>query len=129
MLPCIRASKNKFLVVYCSTFFVTIRFSFCFYKLVMNRTKKIGVLKTAKVAAIVYFVVVVMFLIPFGLLLPMISNTFYPSVELSILKSTVLNMGMFFVLPFVYAGGAFAVTAMGCWMYNVVSNWKGRLGV
>jgi len=77
----------------------------------MKRIKKIGILQTAKVAAIIYFIIIAIFMIPMGLFSSIINFGHFPF------------GGLFFIVaPFLYAAIAFVFTAFGCFVYNLISD-------
>ena len=88
----------------------------------MKRIKKIGVYQTAKVAAIIYFLLAAVFMIPFGLLTSFIGNDEVPGIP--------FGGGLFFIfLPILYGLIGFIMTAVACLIYNLVSNWTGGIEV
>jgi hypothetical protein len=86
----------------------------------MRRIKSFNVYQTAKVVAIIYFVIIAIFMIPFGLFFSILGaagSDSFPGLPFA---------GIIFVfLPFVYGGLSFVMTAIGCLLYNFVA---GRFG-
>jgi hypothetical protein len=87
----------------------------------MKRVKRFGVYQTAKVAAVIYFLISACILVPIGLLVFMFGNS-----------SSIFPFGggmILFVLPFIYGFIGFLFTALGCAIYNAVSKWTGGIEV
>lgn len=88
----------------------------------MKRIKRFGVIQTAKVAGVIYFLIAAVFMVPFGLitlLVPNTSSSFFPSFG-----------GAFFIfLPFFYGIAAFIMTAIGCLVYNAIAKWIGGIEI
>lgn len=87
----------------------------------MRRIKSFNVYQTAKVVSIIYFILIAIFMIPFGLFFSFLGaaagGDSFPGLPFA---------GIIFVfLPFVYGGLSFVMTAIGCLMYNFVA---GRFG-
>lgn len=85
----------------------------------MRRIKRFNVYQTAKVVSIIYFAIIAIFMIPFGLFFSVLGmgNDSFPGLPFT---------GIFFVfLPVIYGGLAFVMTAIGCLLYNFVA---GRFG-
>ncbi|QDH78468.1 hypothetical protein FKX85_05245 [Echinicola soli] len=93
-----------------------------------KRIKRFGVVQTASMFAIVYFVFMAIIMIPFGLIMTVVGLSGFSD------HSHFLNGfgagGIFFVfLPFIYAGIAFVMTAIGCLVYNLAAKWIGGIEV
>jgi len=87
----------------------------------MKRIKRFGVIQTAKVAALIYFIVFAIFCIPIGLISNAIGQELFPEMAIG---------GTFLVIvPFLYAVFAFIVTAISCWIYNLIASWIGGIEV
>ncbi len=87
----------------------------------MKRVKRFGVFQTAKVAAIIYFVLSAIFLIPFGLMLPLFTR---------VLPEEYGFNGFFLLfLPFFYAFFGFVSVAIACAIYNLIAGWTGGIEV
>ncbi|MDN3669111.1 hypothetical protein QWY93_07205 [Echinicola jeungdonensis] len=88
----------------------------------MKRIKKLGVLQIAKVAAIIYFLVTAVFMIPISL--------FSTLTDAGPFGSLPFGGGfMFIFMPFVYGIFSFVFTAVGCFVYNLVSSWIGGIEI
>ena len=88
----------------------------------MKRIKKFGVYQTAKVTAIIYFIVAAFFMIPLGLISSMFSDEMFPGMP--------FGGGVFFIfMPFFYGIFAFVITAIGCVVYNLIARWTGGIEV
>jgi hypothetical protein len=84
-----------------------------------KRIKRFGVVQTAKVFAVIYFICTAVIMAPMALLFGMLggANTFPFGT-------------MFFVAaPFGYAILGFIITAIGCFTYNIVAKWVGGIVV
>lgn len=86
----------------------------------MKRIKRIGVVQTAKVAAVIYFLIIAIVAIPFGLI--------------SIAFGGFYGIGhweaiLFLFIPFFYALVAFVFTVIGCWVYNLIAKRIGGIEV
>lgn len=84
----------------------------------MKRVKKFGVYQTAKVAAVICFLLTAVVFIPMFGIMSMISGSSDPSPLVG-----------FFVLltPFKYGLFGFIFTAIGCLLYNLISKWTGGI--
>lgn len=85
-----------------------------------RRIKKFGVYQTAKMAALIYFFISLIFILPLSGMFTMFSSfteeaNFFPF----------LGGAFFLILPFIYGIMAFVTTAIGCLIYNTVA---GRFG-
>ena len=88
----------------------------------MKRIKRFGVLQTAKIVSLMYFILIAVIMIPIGIISTLVSGLF---------GSTFPAFGgaMFFILPFVYGAVIFVMTALGCLVYNFVAQWTGGIEV
>jgi len=86
----------------------------------MKRIKRFGVYQTAKVIAIIYFLIALVFMIPFGLISSILGGANFPG--------TPFGGGLFFILmPFIYGIMGFIMTAIGCLVYNLIATWTGGI--
>ena len=84
-----------------------------------KRVKSFGVFQTAKVMAIIYFFLIAIFMIPFGLIMNATgAPTAFPGGTI-----------FFFIAPFLYAALIFVFSAIGCLIYNLISKWTGGIEV
>jgi hypothetical protein len=87
-----------------------------------RRVKKIGVLQTSIVSAIIFFILSLIMVVPMMLVMG-IAGVFSD------------NMGFAFggafmiFMPIMYAVIGFLFTALWCWMYNVVAKWIGGIEI
>jgi len=82
----------------------------------MKRVKSFGVYQTAKVVAIIYFLIAVAIAIPASLFMFVFKRNFG------------FGEGIIFVfLPFIYALMGFLFTALGCVIYNLVASKTGGI--
>src|ERR1051325_2540763 len=88
----------------------------------MKRIKRFGIYQTAKVFAIIYFVVTAVILIPVALILTLtgsLTGGHSPGFPFG---------GVFFVIiPFIYGLIGFIFTAIGCAVYNLISKYTGGI--
>lgn len=88
----------------------------------MKRVKKFGILQTAKVAAIMYFIMAAIIMLPFGLISSMVGHQAFPGMP--------FTGGIFFVLmPFFYGAFSFVAVALGCLFYNLIAGWTGGIEI
>ena len=89
----------------------------------MVQIKRFGVLQTAKIAAVMYFLISLVFVIPFGLIMIIagvaqggkgIAEAFFGGVFL-------------IFMPIVYAVLGFVFVAIGCLFYNLVAKHVGGI--
>lgn len=88
----------------------------------MKRVKRFGVYQTAKVASVIYFLMVAVFMVPFGLF-----SSFFGD---NLPSGFPFGGGIFFILmPFIYGIMAFIMTAIGCLVYNLIAQWTGGIEI
>ncbi len=90
----------------------------------MKRIKKFGVIQTAKVVALIYFFVSLVFILPFFLLMSAVSGFNDAGGPFALFGGAFA-----LVVPFFYAAVVFVTTAIGCLIYNLVSGWTGGIEV
>jgi hypothetical protein len=91
----------------------------------MVQIKRFGVLQTAKIAAVMYFLKSLIFIIPFGLLTLMMGIAHGRQGIIGILFG-----GIFiFFMPIVYAVLGFVFVAIGCLFYNLVAKYVGGIEI
>jgi len=88
----------------------------------MKRIKRFGVYQTSKVAAVIFFFVGLIIVIPLGFI---IQHT---------MGGNSLNMPfgggiMFFLLPVLYGVMGFIMTAISCSIYNLIAKWIGGIEI
>lgn len=88
----------------------------------MKRIKRFNIYQTAKVAAVIYFLISIVLVIPFFFFFSMLGAGNNPALGMF------GGIGLLFV-PFLYAGVAFVITAISCAIYNMVSRWTGGIEV
>lgn len=86
----------------------------------MQRIKRFGVVQTAKVAAVIYFIMIAVFFLPFALIgyVTGLLNDFGP-----------FGGTMFLLAPIFYGAIAFVATAIGCLIYNAIATRIGGIEV
>ncbi|MGQ7868388.1 hypothetical protein [Sunxiuqinia sp. sy24] len=87
----------------------------------MKRIKRFNVWQTAKVVALMYVLVIAIFMIPLGLIGSVAGGLFGNAFPFS--------GAMLIFLPFVYGILIFLMTALGCAIYNLVARWVGGIEV
>jgi len=87
----------------------------------MKRVKRIGVYQTSKVAAIIIFLITLVFVVPFAIFGSMFGgNDFFPGFPIARIFLVIL-------LPVFYAFFGFISTAISCATYNLVAKWTGGI--
>lgn len=92
----------------------------------MARIKSFGVVQTAKFAAVVYFILFVIFMIPFRLFTMTTSSA--TRVGQGMLE-TVLSILYILFAPIVYAFLGFVFVAIGCLVYNLIAKHIGGIEI
>ena len=87
-----------------------------------RRIKKIGVLQTSLVAAVVLLFVSLIFVIPFGLIMALVSS--FDSSSFAIWSIPIIV-----VAPIFYGAFGFISTAIVCLVYNLVAKWTGGIEI
>ena len=100
----------------------------------MVSIRRFGVIRTSNVAALIYFILSFIVVIPLALLLAAAPQI---PVTDGLGRTTTVNIGasaiFLLLLPFIYGIGGWILTALGCLLYNVVasftvaSQWKWRV--
>lgn len=89
----------------------------------MVRIRRFGVIRTANVAAVIYFILVAIFAIPFALIVastPMtVTDQFGRTVSIGFTPVVIL------ILPFLYAAFGWVFTALACLIYNLAARFTG----
>ena len=91
----------------------------------MLRIRKFGVVQTAKVAAILYFFITAIMLVPFGIIFLAVDSV---SDDFGATEG-VFGSVIFLFAPIIYAVVGFVFVAIGCPIYNLVSKWVGGIEV
>lgn len=91
----------------------------------MKRVKRFVVYQTSKVAAIIIFLITLVFVVPFAIVGSIFGsmfggNDFFPGFPIA---------GIFLVvlLPVFYAVFGFISTAISCAVYNLIAKWTGGI--
>ena len=85
----------------------------------MRQIRRIGVLQTAKVLAVLYFVLGALIFIPIGLI----------QLATGQAGKGPLPVVVVFLFPLLYGIGGFVAVVMMCWLYNVVAGWLGGVAI
>ena len=85
-----------------------------------RRLTRIAPWQAAKVSALLYFLIGLVISIPFGLLALVLP----PPPE-----ANGLGVGLFFVLPFMYAVAGLVFVPLMCWFYNLIARVVGGIEV
>ena len=93
----------------------------------MVRIKRFNIVKTATVVALIYVVIVAIFLIPITLLVGVagVSMNGGPQVGAGVVGILIFSV----VIALLYGAIGWIVTAIGCAIYNVVAGWVGGIEV
>ncbi len=95
----------------------------------MVRIRRFGVISTSNVAAAIYFVLTVIFVIPLALLLAAAPQG---QVSTGFGNQPSLGAGAWvflLIVPFVYALVGWLITAIFCLLYNLAARFTGGIGV
>jgi glycopeptide antibiotics resistance protein len=96
----------------------------------MVSIRRFGVIRTSNVAALVYFILTLIFVIPLALLLAAAPQI---PVADGFGRTTNVNLGgsalFLLVLPFIYGIFGWILTAVGCLLYNLVAAVTGGIAV
>jgi hypothetical protein len=95
----------------------------------MVRIRRFGVISTSNVAAAIYFVLTLIFVIPIALLLAAA-----PQTQVSTGFGTQPSIGsgawiFLLIVPFLYGLVGWVITAIFCLLYNLVARFTGGIGV
>jgi len=96
------------------------------WKQKMAQIKKFGVLQTAKTAAVMHFVITLIFVIPFGLI-SLIAG-FATGGREGIAGGFLGGIFMIFA-PIIYAILGFVFVALGCLLYNFIAKYIGGIEI
>jgi hypothetical protein len=89
----------------------------------MVRIRRFGVIRTSNVAAVIYFILIAIFVIPFALIAAATPMTVTDSLGRTV--SFQLPWVFLLFVPFLYAGFGWLFTALGCLIYNLAARWTG----
>jgi hypothetical protein len=89
----------------------------------MVRIRRFGVIRTSNVAAVIYFILTAIFVIPFTLLAAATPMTFTDRLGRTV--SFELPWVLLLFVPFLYAGIGWLFTALACLIYNLAARWTG----
>lgn len=91
----------------------------------MHRVRRFGVIQTANMAAMMYFVMTIIFLVPFFLI-----GSMLPDMGEEAGGSWAwLSGAVLFIAPPVYAAFGWVATAIMCWFYNMIAGFVGGIAV
>jgi len=94
----------------------------------MKEIKKIAVLQTAKVVAVLYLVGSAIFFVPLSLIIMLTKNS--PDVSAALQKALGSSSPAFtLLLPLLYGIFGFVMSAAGCLIYNLVASKIGGIKV
>ncbi len=93
----------------------------------MKRIKRFGVYQTAKVAAVIYFALTAIMVIPIALfsLITAIIGGFGDDTDVTMFSA--IGGVAFLIIPFIYGLVMFVMTALGCALYNYIVRWTGGI--
>lgn len=86
----------------------------------MYRIRRFGVMKTATVVAVMYVVIIAIFVVPFAILAMAFRSDAAGG-------GAVLVFGL--VAALVYGAAGWVITAIACALYNLVAGWTGGIEV
>ncbi|HTE67020.1 MAG TPA: hypothetical protein VK736_12290 [Candidatus Binatia bacterium] len=89
----------------------------------MVRIRRFSVIRTSNVAAVIYFILTAIFVIPFILFTAATPMTVTDSLGRTV--SFQLPWVFLLFVPFLYAGFGWLFTALGCLIYNLAARWTG----
>ncbi len=89
----------------------------------MHRVRRFGVIQTANMAAMMYFVMTIIFLVPFFMLASMMPDM-GDNTGMEWVSGVVL-----FLVPPLYAALGWVMTAIMCWFYNLIAGFVGGIAV
>jgi hypothetical protein len=92
----------------------------------MVRIKRIGVLQTAKLAAILYFIFSAIIMIPIGLISIFAGSAFGGG---SGLFGGIFGGTFMIIMPIIYAVLGFIFVAIACLIYNLVAKFVGGIEI
>ena len=92
----------------------------------MARIKSFGVLQTAKFAAVLYFILFAIFMIPFGLFA---MPTRFAGHDARSTSEIILRILFILFMPVIYALISFVFVAIGCLVYNVIAKHIGGIEI
>jgi hypothetical protein len=92
----------------------------------MYRIRRFGIVKTATTVAVLYMVIVAIFVVPF-LVLAAIAGTGMASGDTSFNVGGVLAVGLAAI--FLYGLLGWVITAIACAFYNLVAGWIGGVEI
>lgn len=94
----------------------------------MYRIRRFGIVKTATTVAVLYMVVVAVFLVPFLLLFAAAASNLSTGVgDVSVGVGSMVALGL--VAIFGYGLVGWVVTAISCALYNLVAGWVGGVEI
>ena len=94
----------------------------------MYRIRRFGVMKTATTVAVLYMVVIAIFLVPFALLFAAIGRAIPTGASNASLDvGVIVVFGL--VLILFYGVGGWVITAISCALYNLVAGWVGGVEI
>ncbi len=93
----------------------------------MVQIKKFGVLQTAKFMAVMYFITIALFMIPFGLIALVVAIAGMSMGSGS--AEGIIVSGFMLLMPFVYGAMGFVSVAIACLIYNIVAKYIGGIEI
>jgi len=88
-----------------------------------NQIIRVSPLQAAKVSAVLYFIMGVLFAVPMTLI------TMFAGAPEGAENSSGLSLVFLVMLPFLYAVLAFIFVPFACWIYNIVAGWVGGIEI
>ena len=96
----------------------------------MRKIKRFGVFQTAKVFALITFLISLLMLIPFFLYMSLLRSIFGQSFgQVGLLPFPPSSFYFLIIIPFIYGIFSFIMSAIGCYIYNLISKWIGGIEI
>ena len=98
----------------------------------MQRVRRFGVIQTSNMAAMMYFVLAILFLLPFfffASLIPDMSNEMGAEAAGFDTSFSVFSGIFLFFIPPIYAAIGWVTTAIMCWFYNLIAGFVGGIAI
>jgi len=93
----------------------------------MHRVRRFGVIQTANMAAMMYFVLTIIFLVPFFIFASMLPDM-GDDTGMGTGMAWLSGAALFFVPP-LYAAFGWVATAIACWFYNMIAGFVGGIAL
>ncbi len=85
-----------------------------------TRVKRISVIQTSSVSAIIMLILSLILVIPIGWIMSSVGGFGFPGIH-------VTELAFVIFLPIIYGGLTFILTAICCLIYNMAAKWTGGI--